>query len=282
MKEISWKRFGYHVVYDRDIFDAIDFASRHGFGYIVPDLMIPRFFPERFSTSKRRRIREVLQSEDVGISFHGPSDYLNVGSLYPDVRRAVMHRMKMCLDLARDVDAERFTIHVHSPFDFVFAGTKGNYLEKHWMIYKNAMRQGLLEIAEHAQDYIALCVENDRLSSMVMEVLEEILPTGKIFLTWDIPKTHNGRGEPIKEVENFLVRHLQEVKECHLHGQELGKPSHDMIGVGKIDFAHYLRILVPEDVYFTVEVRPREEALRSMKILKVKLRKIGWRISPSE
>ena len=75
MMEISWKRFGYHVVYDIDIYDAINFASRHGFGYIVPDLMIPRFFPELFSRSERRRIREVAASKNVSISFHGPSDY---------------------------------------------------------------------------------------------------------------------------------------------------------------------------------------------------------------
>jgi len=79
MREISWKRFGYHVVYDVDIYNAIEFAGRFGFGYIVPDLMVPRFFPERFSQSERRRIRDVAASRSVSISFHGPSDYLNLG-----------------------------------------------------------------------------------------------------------------------------------------------------------------------------------------------------------
>lgn len=37
--------FGYHVVYDRDLYDAIGFAPQQGFGYVGPDLMIPRFFP---------------------------------------------------------------------------------------------------------------------------------------------------------------------------------------------------------------------------------------------
>jgi sugar phosphate isomerase/epimerase len=112
MKEVSRKRFGYHVVYDVDIYDAINFAFRHGFGYIVPDLMIPRFFPARFSKSERRRIRDFANSKGVSISFHGPSDYLNLGTLYPEVRRAVLYRMKLCLDFARDVEAERFTIHI--------------------------------------------------------------------------------------------------------------------------------------------------------------------------
>jgi len=278
---MSWKRFGYHVVYDVDIYNAINFASRHGFGYIVPDLMIPRFFPERFSQSERRRIREAAASRNVSISFHGPSDYLNLGTIYPEVRKAVLNRMKLSLDFARDVGAERLTIHINPPFDFVFARKKGTYLKDHWTIYKDALKQSLLELAEHSQGEIFVCVENDRLSRIAMEVLGELLPTGKLFLTWDIPKSHTINGEPIVDVENFFMRHLKRVKECHLHDQKPGKPSHDILGVGKIDFSHYLKMLLPQDVCFTLEVRPREDALKSLKILKDMLGNLGWRISGS-
>lgn len=281
MREMSWKRFGYHVVYDVDIYNAINFASRHGLGYIVPDLMIPRFFPERFSQSERRRIREAAASRNVSISFHGPSDYLNLGTIYPEVRKAVLNRMKLCLDFARDVGAERLTIHINPPFDFVFAGRKGTYLKDHWTIYKDALKQSLLELAEHSQGEISVCVENDRLSRMAMEVLEELLPTEKLFLTWDIPKSHTINGEPIVDVENFFMRHLKRVKECHLHDQKPGKPSHDILGAGKIDFSHYLRMLLSQDVCFTLEVRPREDALKSLKILEDMLGNLGWRISGS-
>ena len=279
MREISWKRFGYHVVYDIDIYDAINFASTNGFGYIVPDLMIPRFFPERFSQQERRRIRKFAASKNVSISFHGPSDYLNLGSLYPEVRKAVLDRMKLCLDFACDVGAERFTIHVDAPFDFVFAGRKGTYLKDHWTMYKDALKQSLLELSEHSRGDILVCVENDWLSRMAMEVLEELLPMGKLFLTWDIPKSHTITGEPVVEVENFLTSHLKKVKECHLHGQKPGKYSHDIIGVGKIDFSHYLKMLIPQDVHFTLEIRPRENALKSLGILEEMLRKLGWKIS---
>jgi sugar phosphate isomerase/epimerase len=279
MKEISWKRFGYHVVYDADIYDAIDFASSHGFGYIVPDLMIPRFFPERFSPQERRRIREFAASKGVAISFHGPSDYLNIGTLYPEVRKAVLKRMKLCLEFARDVGAERFTIHIDPPLDFVFAGRRGTYLRDHWASYKSALKQSLVEIVDYSQGEALVCVENDRLSRIVMEVLEELLTTGKLFLTWDIAKSHTDTGKPIVDVENFLMRHLEKVKECHLHDQKPGRYSHDILGVGKIDFPRYLRLLAPQDVHFTLEIRPREAALKSLKILEEMLRNIGWKIS---
>ncbi|MCD6264026.1 hypothetical protein J7L60_06440 [Candidatus Bathyarchaeota archaeon] len=80
------ERFGYHVVYDPDLFDAIDFAAEHGFGYIVPDLMVPRFFPENLDKEERLRIKEYAKSREVSISLHAPSDNLNL--VAPTLRSA--------------------------------------------------------------------------------------------------------------------------------------------------------------------------------------------------
>ncbi|MGD0495035.1 MAG: TIM barrel protein [Candidatus Bathyarchaeia archaeon] len=281
MKEVTWKRFGYHVVYDVTICDAIDFASHHGFGYIVPDLMIPRFFPERFSESERRHIRDFAMSKGVSISFHGPSDYLNLGTLYPDVRKAVLDRMKLCLDFAQDVGAERFTVHIDPPYDFVFAGRKGTYLGDHWSLYKKAVTESLVKLVEFSRGKVLICVENDRLSGIAMDVLKELLPTTGLSLCWDIPKTHTDAGKPIREIEDFLIANLDKVRECHLHDQKPGKYSHDVLGVGKIDFCRYLKLLLPRDVHFTLEVRPREVALKSLKILENMLKNLGWTISTS-
>lgn len=189
--------------------------------------------------------------------------------------------MKLCLNFANAVGAERFTIHIDSPFDFVFAGRKGTYLKQHWGLYKNALKQSLLELCGHSKE-VAICVENDRFSRITMEVLEELLPSEKIFLTWDIPKSHTSIGKPITQIENFFMRHLKKIKECHLHDQRPRKHSHDILGVGKINFPYYLKILVPQDVYFTLEIRPRENALKSLKILKSMLDNLGWKISSSK
>ncbi len=272
-QEAFRKRFGYHVVYDPDLFDAIDFASQHGFGYIVPDLMIPRFFPEHFDQGTRRRIREYAASKEVSLSFHGPSDNLNLMALYPEIRRAVVDRMKLCLDFASDVGAERFTIHTTPPPNFASAGKRGTYLRDHWSLYKNALKESLWGISEYASGGVIVCCENAPFDEMAMEVLEELLPDEKIFLAWDIQKGCTDEGKPIVEVERFFLRHLQSVKECHLHDRRPGGHSHDILGVGNIDFSHYLRILMPRDVHFTLETRPRENAVRSLNILRRMLNK---------
>ncbi len=52
-----------------------------------------------------------------------------------------------------------------------------------------------------------------------------------------------------------------------------------MIGVGKINFSRHLNILAPQDVHFTLEIRPRENALESLKTIKDMLENLGWKVS---
>lgn len=260
------ERFGYHVVYDRDLYDAIDFAADHGFGYIVPDLMIPRFFPENINQDERRRIREYAESRGVSLSFHAPSDNLNLVAPYPEVRRAVLQRMALSLQLALDLGAERFTVHPTAPPNFASGGERGTYLRDHWEIYCEALRKSLKGILEAAGGMVQVCVENSPLDELAEEVLEELLGEEEnLFLTWDILKSLDARhGAPPERVESFFHRHLDRVRECHLHDMRPGGHGHDLLGVSDIDFSPYLRLLAPHDVHFTLEIRPRENAYKSL------------------
>jgi len=44
--------------------------------------------------------------------------------------------------------------------------------------------------------------------------------------------------------------------------------GHDQLGVGSLDYGRYLKLLAPYDVHFTLEIRPRENAYKSL--LKIK------------
>lgn len=263
------KRFGYHVVYDRDLYDAVDYAAEHGFGYIVPDLMIPRFFPENIGRRDRRRIKEYAESRGVSPSFHGPSDTLNLVAPYPEVRRAVLRRMELSLRLAQDLGAERFTIHPTAPLNFASGGEKGTYLQDHWQVYKTALKESLRGILAEA-DRVQICVENAPLDELTEEVVEELLPEEQnLFLTWDVPKSLDpSHGAPLERVEDFFLNHLDHVRECHLYDRRPGGYGHDQLGAGSLDYGRFLRLLAPKDVHFTLEIRPRENAYQSL--LKIK------------
>jgi sugar phosphate isomerase/epimerase len=263
------ERFGYHVVYDRDIHDAIEFAAGHGFGLIVPDLMIPRFWPERFDGEERRRIRRHSEDRGVSISFHAPSDYLSLGTPYPEVRKAILERMRLCLDLAQDVGAERRTVHPSPPYNFAIGGRPGPYVEGHRDLYGEALREGIGGVLEEA-DGVQVCVENDGLTPLVEAVLEGLLAEEPgLFLTLDIPKACDPRmGAPTERVEAFYSRNLGRVREAHLHDRRPGGAYHDVLGQGVIDHASFLRMLAPHDLHFNLEIRPRENAYTSLLWLK--------------
>lgn len=259
------ERFGYHVVYDRDIYDAVDFASAHGFGYIVPDLTIPRFWPENYRPLERQRVRRYADAQGVSISFHAPSDNLNLAAPYPEVRRGVVQRMKLCLELARDLEAERFTIHPSQPPNFASGGKPGTYLEDHRDVYANALAEGIRGVVGEAEN-VQVCVENEPLSPFVEEVLERLMKEEEgLFLTLDIPKSMApSKGGPLERIEAFYRRNIDRVREAHLHDKRPGGTFHDILGYGEVDVERYLRMLAPHDVHFTLEIRPREDAYRSL------------------
>ena len=264
----SNERFGYHVVYDRDIHDAIEFASSHGFGYIVPDLNVPRFWPERIDRAERRRISRYAEDLGASISFHGPTYGLNLTTPYPEVRQGVMDRMKACLKLASDLQAERFTIHPSQPPNFVSGGKPGTFLDDHWELYKEALIEGIRGTVAEAGD-VQVCLENDPLSPFVEEVLEElILEEDRLYLAFDPPKAMDtSRCPSLGHAEAFYQRHVDRVREVHLHDRRPDGTYHDMLGHGEVDVRKYLRMFAPHDVHFTLEIRPRENAHRSLLLI---------------
>jgi len=124
----------------------------------------------------------------------------------------------------------------------------------------------LRELSGYAEGKTVLCVENAPFNKIVTEVLDTLFLKEEVFLTWDIAKTYRQDGSQIVEVENFFLKHLDRVRECHLHDRT-DKGSHEILGRGKIDFIHYLNLLGDWNIDYTIEVRPRERALTCLRII---------------
>ena len=262
-------RFGYHVVYDPSITNALDFAAAHQFGYIVPDLAVPRFFPENMNQDLRRSIKNRAESLGVSISLHAPGEGVDIVTLFPEIREAMLKRISLCLELARDLGAKRVTIHPSAFPSFASGGQLGTFLQDHLELYRNALLTGLQGILDIAPSDVQICVENSPMEKLTMEVLQTVFNERKdLYLTWDILKNQSpAHGDPAS-VKQFFLKHVDRVRECHLHDMRPGGRGHDRLGVSDLDFMEYVRLLAKHDVCFTLEIRPRENAYESLMMLK--------------
>ena len=262
-------------MYDKDIIDATDFAAAHGFGFIVPDLMIPRFWPERFSLEERRKIRRHLVDRGVSISFHAPSDNIHLGVAYPEVREAIHIRMKLCLDLCQDLEAERFTVHPTQPNNFSSNGKTGEYLKSEEAMYRAALKESLRYLSDHSSS-VEVCVENEPLTPFIENVLGECFDEElRLFLTLDAPKALDGsRGDP-KLVAAFYDKYKTRIREIHLHDRRPGGHYHDVLGGGQVDLSKVLETYASLPVAFNLEIRPREAAARCLSQVREEWGRLG-------
>ena len=265
-------RLGYHVVYDKSIEKAIDYASANDFASIQIDLTMPKFFPEKYDKAARRRIREYAEKRNVEITLHLPGEDFSLQTLHSRIRSAIIERIKEIIDFARDLGATRVTIHPGIVPVFTMPGLGDVPItEQYPGIHREMLDGALRELSRYAEGKTQLCVENSPFSLIVMDVLEKLLPKEKnLFLTWDIAKAYRADGSLKTDVEKFFLKHIDRVRECHLHDRT-DRGAHDVIGKGKIDFVRYLNLLGDFDVGYTIEVRPRERALQCLKIIE------GWK-----
>lgn len=261
-------RIGYHVVYDESIVDAIDYASKNGFASIQVDLTMPKFFPERYRRTSRQQIRGHAKKRNIEITLHLPGEDFSLQTLHPKIRSAIVERIKEVIDFADDVRATRVTIHPGTVPVFSMPGLGDVPITKQYPdLHKEALESALRELSRYAKGKTCLCIENSPFSKIVMDVLDKLLSEEEnIFLAWDIAKTYNRDGSLKADVEEFFLKHLDKVRECHLHDRSEEGP-HDVIGKGKIDFVRYLNLLGDSDVGYTIEVRPREIALHCLQII---------------
>lgn len=261
-------RIGYHVVYDKSIEDAIDYASANGFTSIQVDLTMPKFFSEKYVKATRRQIRDYAKKRNVELTLHLPGEDFSLQTLHPKIRSAIVKRVKEVIDFANDISATRVTIHPGTVPVFSMPGLGDVPItEQYPDLHKEALENALRELSRYAKGKTCLCIENSPFSKIVMDVLDKLLSDEEnIFLAWDIAKTYNRDGSLKVDVEEFFLKHLDKVRECHLHDRSEEGP-HDVIGKGKIDFARYLNLLGDLDVGYTIEVRPRERALHCLQII---------------
>lgn len=247
---------------EENIFTAIDFAVENGFSAIEINLNVPNFFPERYNEGERRRIKEKIEKEGITLSFHAPED-IPLYHLHSSVRRAGLERFKDCIDFAEEIGGKKITFHTGTSVCFTQTDKKIYLQEVYPDIFKELLKEALIELRDYAKGRIMPCIENvGNFNNTIKDVLEELLPEGDLYLTWDI-----GHSYGQEENQEFFLRNIKYIGNCHIHDHN-GSQDHQVIGEGKIDFIHYFKRLEDIDTSFVLEIRPVEKALLSRENLK--------------
>jgi len=261
-------KVGFHSVYEKNVRQAIDLASRHSFSSVQIETAMPQFFPERYDCAAREEIIRHAEDKSVTLKVHAPGEDFSLQTLHSAIQRAVLERLKEVIDFACDLDAKLVTVHSGVVPVFTVPGKGGVPVD---LLYpglcSQRLKTALLELADCCEGRIPLCVENSPLSANLLKILPDMLEDGKAFLAWDLAKMYRADGSPDGEVEGFFLKYLDKVRECHLHDRNR-EHGHMIIGEGFVDFKRYLSLLSNHDVEYTIEVRPMENALESLEALR--------------
>jgi sugar phosphate isomerase/epimerase len=261
-------RIGFHAVYERSIEEAVDFASENGFASVQIETAMPRFFPEKYSSEIRAKIRRYADSKNIVLKIHAPGEDFSLQTLHTSIQRAVIERLKEIIDFAGDLNAKLVTIHPGVVPVFTIPGEGDIPITVQYpQLHLQCLKAAFEELSDYSKGKTLLCVENSPCTEIVMEALSELLKDNRIFLTWDLAKLYRKDGTIHEEVEEFFLKYLDKVKECHLHDRN-EKGGHAIIGQGFVNFKRYLRTLSEKDVEYTIEVRPKDNALKSLEVLR--------------
>lgn len=261
------RRLGCRVLFDdQDIASSVRWASEIGFKAIEINLNDPRYFPERLDLPTRKEVRRISEDLGVALLFHAPED-LCLASMQKRMREAGLARLKEALDLASDVGGKCVTFHlgvgqVYWRLDDNLVSLHDKYPEE----VRGILRDTVAVIREHRTDGVAPCIENAGYfgPAVVQEVLAETLRSDGVYLTWDIAHAHL-RSRQNERQNEFFLRHLESVRNAHIHDNDGSQDRHGLPGTGTVDFAYHLKILSDTSAFLILEIGPRENAVEALR-----------------
>lgn len=246
-----------------DIFHTLKYMKDHGFHCVEINMNMPIFFPENFTKEYREEIKRYKEENNIEITLHAPED-ITLLQLQRSIRKASIDRLKEVIDFGYDIGASRVTMHIGSAVCFTLTDRKSFLDELYCDQYKEVLKESLIELIHYSKNKIMICVENSGRfpERVVQETLDELLKEEELYLTWDIGHSYTNE---YNEVE-FFLKHIDKIRTCHLHDHN-GLSDHQIIGSGNVDFGWHIDKMKHLDVIYIIEVRPRENAVKSLEKL---------------
>lgn len=255
-------KFGLSIIFDKDIYKAIDFASVNRFSSIELWSVAPQFLIGSFSKKEKIKISEYAKEKKIQLQLHAPED-ISFFEPNEEIWQGYFLYLQKLINFARDLKAISLTIHPGELTAFTYPNKqKVSVIEKYPKYFREIFKRNLEPVCGRAKDKIFLCIENTNNFKQIMKVIDEFLKPQKIFLTWDIPKTYNKDGTIKKEEFRFFVQNIKTIRNIHLHDATF-LSGHEIIGKGLVDFSPFFSKVKDLDVNYIIEVRPHLNVIKS-------------------
>lgn len=261
-------RRAFHVIYDKSLDDALEYASKSDWTGIVPDIGVPQFSPEKMSQKSRKHLHELSASLGIEWGFHAPGDDISLYTTYAPIRSAIIVYFKEVIDLARDLSNTMTNVVIHSgkPPSFRKSGeTKDSYLDENFSIYETTLFENLLALIEYAKPDVNIVLENNGWTPLIRYSIPSLIARG-LRLCLDIPKLYDTSLQLRTDDWRLFQQFSETIEVVHIHDYIPEMGSHQLLGSGMIDLSKSLSLLskMEHPPQYVFEVRPREAATQSL------------------
>ena len=247
----------YQALFDfRSIKECVDFALNNSFDGVELGLSNPYLYQDFMN----RRI-----DFSIPILAHAVEGF-DLLTPIEEVRKAGIDWLIGLIEKGKKEGVKVITIHLGPGLPFAYTGKK-IYLQEE---FASLFAEKLEEILATFASLEIVAVENVGVFRFgyVRDIVEKYLKRG-LKLTWDLGHTFLKGDRSVEE--DFFIKNREHIANIHIHDNCGQYDEHNVIGTGKIDFRRIMKRLSDWDGFLTIEVRPKEAAVQSLK----RLRELG-------
>ena len=262
------KRCAFHVIHEKSLEKTIEYAAMNNWTGIVPDFNVPRYAPNKFDTSERKKLAEISRIKNIEWGFHAPADDLSLFTSHQPIRDAILAFFKHLIDLARDLSPgpTNFVIHTGNYPSFRNAeGFENTFLIDYSQYYTSKLSELILDLIDYGKPDVIIVLENLRWDDDIRREIPELVDYG-LRLCLDIPKLYTKQLQMKKEDFDIFDTYREAIEVVHVHDMFKNGTSHQIVGKGDIDFTLIIEFLtsLTHNPQYVFEVRPKEAAQESL------------------
>jgi hypothetical protein len=259
-------RLGYGATEGESIEKVFPFLDSNGLKTVEINLNVPTFLPEYYNLEEVKNLSRIIDRKGYNVTFHGPED-ITLLTPHKELMDGGLKRTDILMTYGKSLGGKRFTLHTGNSVYFTEIEGK-RYMHKTYPTeYKGHLRYALEELIKISiKNDITLCIENEGSfdTEVIQPVLQEYLNSSDIKLTWDV-----GHSAYVEYMRAFMENNLEHVANVHLHDHD-GIKDHMILGTGYLDFSYYADLFKNLDVYYILEIRPKEGIIPSIEFLNSK------------